>query len=214
VNLAIPLAVAAATVGSLHSLAPDHWIPIAAVARARGWNLRRTGQVALLCGFGHVTVSAALGLIALISGTAVVEAVGARSASVAGVLLIGFGVAYSLWGARHWIMTKLHGHAHQHFDHVHDPSKRTTWMLFVIYCADPCIAVVPIIFAAAPLSAAATLAIVIVYEVATIVTMVALTLAARAGAGAIRGRWFERYGDSVAGALIVATGVVIGAVGW
>ena len=29
------LALAAASVGALHSLAPDHWVPIAAVARAR-----------------------------------------------------------------------------------------------------------------------------------------------------------------------------------
>ena len=82
------LAIAAGTIGCLHTLAPDHWLPIAAVSRARNWNQVRTARVALLCGFGHVTVSAALGLIALFSGTAIVEALGARSASVAGVLLV------------------------------------------------------------------------------------------------------------------------------
>ena len=54
------LALTAATVGSLHSIAPDHWVPFAAVARARGWSAARTARVTLLCGFGHVTVSAAL----------------------------------------------------------------------------------------------------------------------------------------------------------
>jgi len=212
--LASTLAIAAATVGALHSLAPDHWLPIAAVSRARSWPVRRTARVALLCGFGHVTVSVALGLIALISGTAVVSALGARSGAVAGVLLIGFGVAYALWGARHVIARKLHGHDHKHFDHVHDPSRTTVWTLFAIYCADPCVAVVPIVFAAAPLSRAATLAIVLVYEAATIATMVGLTLTARAGASKIRGQWVERYGDSLAGMMIVATGVVVAALGW
>ena len=56
------LAAAAVTVGSLHTLAPDHWIPFAALARARGWSSGRTLRVTLLCGFGHVTVSALLGL--------------------------------------------------------------------------------------------------------------------------------------------------------
>jgi hypothetical protein len=207
------LALAAVTVGVLHTLAPDHWLPIAAVSRARGWNQRRTTRVAFLCGFGHVTVSAALGLVALFSGTAIVETLGARSASVAGVLLVGFGLAYALWGARHWIMKKLHGHSHAHFDHVHDPSAKTTWALFAIYCADPCVAVIPIIFAAASLSLFETLALVLVYEVATIGTMVGLTAAARAGSSVIGGRWVDRYGDSAAGVLIAATGIAVAIIG-
>ncbi len=212
--LASTLAIAAATVGALHSLAPDHWLPIAAVSRARKWSTPRTGRVALLCGFGHVTVSVALGLIALLSGTAVVQALGTRAGAVSGVLLIGFGTAYALWGARHIIMRRLHGHDHKHFDHVHDPSRTTVWSLFAIYCADPCVAVVPIVFAAAPLSRLATLAIVIVYEIATIGTMVGLTLTARAGAARLRGEWVERYGDSLAGGMIVVTGVVVAVLGW
>src|SRR5678816_1792843 len=94
-HLALELAIAGATVGALHALAPDHWLPIAAVSRARGWSVARTARVALLCGFGHVTASALLGVIALVSGTAVVEALGARTGAVAGLLLIGFGAAYA-----------------------------------------------------------------------------------------------------------------------
>jgi hypothetical protein len=55
---------------------------------------------------------------------------------------------------------------------------------------------------------------VLVYETATIATMIGLALAARAGAGAIRGRWVERYGDSAAGGLIVATGIAVELLGW
>jgi hypothetical protein len=204
-ELALPLAIAAATVGALHTLAPDHWVPIAAVSRARGWSVGRTARVAFICGFGHVTVSAALGLIALVSGTAVVEALGARTGAVGGVLLIGFGAAYALWSLRR--LAAHHGH-----HHIRDTT--TTWTLFAIYCADPCIAVIPIIFAAAPLSRSATLAIVLVYEAATIATMVGFTVAARAGAGILRGRWVARYGDSAAGGLIAATGVIVALVGW
>jgi hypothetical protein len=204
-QLAVPLAIAAATVGALHALAPDHWVPIAAVSRVRGWSVWRTARVAFTCGFGHVTVSAALGVIALVSGTAVVEALGARTGAVGGVLLIGFGAAYALWSLRR--LAARHNHPH-----IRDTA--TTWTLFAIYCADPCVAVIPIIFAAAPLSRIATLAIVMLYEAATIATMVGFTVAARAGAGILRGRWVERYGDSAAGGLIVATGVIVALVGW
>ena len=147
------------------------------------------------------------------SGTALVESFGARSASVAGLLLMGFGVAYLLWGARHVIMRKLHGHSHEQFDHVHDATRTSTWALFAIYCADPCVAVIPIIFAAAPLSIAGTIGIVVVYEAATIGTMVGLTVLARAGSSVIRGRWVERYGDSAAGGLIIATGIAVALIG-
>ncbi len=213
-SLGPTLGVAAATVGALHALAPDHWVPVAAVARARGWSARRTAKIALGCGFGHVTVSAALGIVALVSGTAVVTALGARAGAVSGVLLIGFGAAYALWGARHWITRRIHGHSHEHFDHVHDAGKASVWTLFAIYCADPCVAVVPIVFAAAPLSKVATLVIVGVYELATMATMATLTLLAHAGASRLRARWIEHYGDTAAGALVVVTGIVVAAAGW
>ena len=203
--LAPTLAVAAASVGALHSLAPDHWVPIAAVARARDWSARRTSRVALACGFGHVTVSVALGLAALVTGEAAVRGLGDRSGAIASALLILFGLIYAAWGARH----VLHGHRH-----AHGRAPTTAWALFLIYCADPCVAVVPILLAAAPLSRAATAAIVIVYEAATIATMVVLTAIARVGARSIRGAWVERWGDSAAGALIVVTGVVVGLLGW
>lgn len=212
-SLALTLGAAAAGVGALHALAPDHWLPIAAVSRARSWSMGRTARVALACGTGHVTVSAALGVIALVTGTSVVAALGAKVGSIAGLLMIGFGVAYALWSARHVIARRLHGHDHQHFDHVHDPSQMSTWALFAIYCADPCIAVIPIVFAAAPLSVPATIAIVAVYELATMTTMAGLVLVSRAGASVVRGRWVERHGDTAAGGLIAVTGIVVALLG-
>jgi len=145
-------------------------------------------------------------VLALVSGTAVVEALGARSGAVAGVLLIGFGAAYALWGLRHL--------AHRHAESATDPSRTTTWTLFAIYCADPCIAIVPIVFAAASLSRLATVVIVVVYELATVATMVVLAALARAGAARVRGHWVEHYGDATAGGLIVATGMLVALLGW
>lgn len=213
-SLFVTLALAAASVGALHAVAPDHWLPIAVVSRARGWSLARTGRVALLCGVGHVTVSAALALIALYTGAGVVAAFGAQISSVAAVLMIGFGITYALWGARHAIMRRLHGHSHEHFDHVHDPSRTSAWALFAIYSADACVAVIPIVFASAPLPLSATLAIVLVFELAAIGTMVTLAIVSRAGAGSLlRGKWVERYGDSMAGVLIVMTGIAVSVLG-
>ncbi len=213
-SLFASLAVAAITLGSLHSLAPDHWLPIAAVARARSWSRARTARVAFFCGLGHVTVSVLLGLLALMFGAQLFESLGERMVSVAGLLLIGFGVAYAIWGLRGAFAHRIHGHHHHHYDHVHDPSRVSTWSLFLIYCADPCVAVIPIMFAAAPLTLIETSSIVVAYEVATIGTMVALVALAHSGAQLFKGNWVERYGDSAAGALIVVTGILVAILDW
>jgi hypothetical protein len=208
------LAVAAATVGSLHSLAPDHWVPFAAVARARGWSAARTARVTLLCGFGHVTTSVALGLLGLVLGFRVLEAFGRRLESVGGILLLIFGLLYGAWGLRRAAGRRLHGHAHSHYDHVHDPSRITVFSLFLLFSADPCVAVVPLMMAAAPGGPLRLGAIVVVYELATLAAMVALVLPARAGVSVIRAGWLDRYGDAVAGGLIAAVGLLVTGLGW
>ena len=45
---------AVAAVGVLHTIVPDHWLPIALVARERGWSKRETARAALQAGTGHI----------------------------------------------------------------------------------------------------------------------------------------------------------------
>jgi hypothetical protein len=212
-GLFLTLAAAAVTVGAHHTLAPDHWLPFAAIARAQQWSAVRTARITFLCGFGHVTVSALLGLLGLFFGRAIFERAGARMEAVAGILLVGFGLAYGVWGMRRAAGRRVHGHAHAHYDHVHDASKTTAWSLFLLFSADPCVAVIPLLFAAAPLGTAPTVGIVFLYETATIATMVALVLPARAGFQRLRFPWLDHWGDAVAGGLIAATGVIVIALG-
>jgi hypothetical protein len=208
------LAAGAVTVGSLHTLAPDHWVPFAALARARGWSAGRTARVTALCGFGHVTVSALLGLAGFWFGLEMVRRLGSRMEAAAGVLLIGFGLAYGILGLRRAAGRRFHGHSHAHYDHVHDAPSMTAGALFLLFSADPCVAVIPILFAAAPLGAVRTTAVVVLYELATIGTMVALVLPARAGARSLRAPWIDRYGDAVAGGVIASVGVIVAGLGW
>lgn len=225
-ELTLALAFAAATVGALHTVAPDHWVPFAALARAERWSAARTALVTGLCGLGHVTASAALGLAAAFLGLELVQRVGQRLEAVAGVLLIAFGVVYGLWGLHRRLGEGWHDHGegrphwhHHHHAHRHDHTgarerRMTAWTLFVLFSADPCVAVIPLMFAAAPLGWRQTLAVVAAYELATIGTMIALVLPARAAAAAVGGAWADRYGDALAGAAIAMVGVVVVSLGW
>lgn len=208
------LALAAAAVGSAHTAAPDHWVPFAALARARGWTSRRTAGVTLLCGAGHVTVSALLGLGGAFLGLRALGPMATRLGTIAPLLLIAFGTVYAMWGMRRAIPPRVHGHPHARYDHLHDPSRASARALFLLFCADPCVAVAPLIFAAAPLGWTRTLAVVLVYEAATLATMVAFVLPARAGARVVRAPWLDRYGDAAAGGMIVFTGIAVAALGW
>jgi nickel/cobalt exporter len=208
------LVVAAITVGSLHTVAPDHWVPFTVLARAQGWSRGRAIRITALCGFGHVTVSVLLGVLALVFGVELLNLVGQRMAAVAGLLLIAFGLVYAAHGLRRFAGRHLHGHHHHHYDHVHEPSAMTPWALFLLYSADPCVALIPILFAAVPLGVLRTTGIVCAYEVATIGTMVALVVPGCAAVTRIRLPWAERYGDAAAGAVIASVGALVVTLGW
>ena len=214
----IALIGAAAAVGALHTVAPDHWVPFAALARSRGWSARHTARTTVLCGFGHVTVSALLGVIALFLGLEAVRAFGSRLEDHAIFLLIAFGFVYMIWGLRRSFrrdpMEVMHHHHHQHArghnDHDHG---LTEWSLFALFSADPCVAVIPMIMAASSGGWHAVGSVVVAYELATIGTMVVFVLTARAGISALRFVWIDRFGDAVAGGLIVVLGAVLAVLG-
>ena len=214
----IALMLTAGTVGALHSLAPDHWVPFAALARARNWTPMRTARLAFFCALGHVTVSAVLGVLAVLLGKQAVEAFGSTLASFAPLLLIGFGVAYltlALWRTfRGRIMhhvDHLDGVPHDHgHGHRHDHGKRLTeWGLFLLFSADPCIALIPMIAAAAAIGWGAVGAVIVVYEIATVSAILVLVHSAQAGARRLRFAWIDRYGDVAAGALIICLGAIV-----
>ena len=58
-----------------------------------------------------------------------------------------------------------------------------------------------------------TAGIVLLYEAATIGTMIPLVLSARAGAVRLRLPFLDLWGDAVAGGVIVVTGVIVGLLG-
>jgi nickel/cobalt exporter len=109
---------------------------------------------------------------------------------------------------------RFHGHAHARYDHVHDASRLTAWGLFAFFSADPCVAAIPLFIAASPLGWTAMWSVALVYEAATIGTMILLVLPARAGARVFRFSWLDRYGDATAGGLITTVGLLVMGLGW
>jgi hypothetical protein len=62
------LVAAVATVGVLHTIVPDHWVPIALIARQRGWSKSETALAALKAGIGHVLSTLLIALVVWLAG--------------------------------------------------------------------------------------------------------------------------------------------------
>lgn len=214
------LVVAAVGIAALHALAPDHWVPFAALARSQRWSAARTASVTAWCGAGHVTVSVVIGIAGGVLGIGLFETFGAALEGVAPFVLIGFGLAYAAWGAGRILRERWHrrmhaaGEAHHHHRHHHlDHHAASARALFLLFCADPCVAVIPLMLAAVPAGWPATLSVVAAYELATIATMVALVLPARAATHAVGAAWIDRFGEVLAGGVIAGVGVIVSVAG-
>jgi len=61
------LLIAAGTVGFLHSILPDHWVPLAVIGRTQRWSIARVARVSFLASVGHLLTSVVIaGIIALV----------------------------------------------------------------------------------------------------------------------------------------------------
>lgn len=116
---ALVLVAAVAGVGVLHTIVPDHWVPITLIARQRGWSRSETAAVALKAGIGHVLSTLVLGLVVWIAGVAFATRFGHLVDTAASIALIGFGSWITISALREIRgVEHSHGHGHSH-SHTH-----------------------------------------------------------------------------------------------
>src|SRR5260221_6119030 len=108
---------AVAVVGVLHTIVPDHWVPITLIARQRGWSQRETALAALQAGAGHVASTLLIGLVVWFAGIAVALRFGHLVEIASSIALIAFGgwIAISAWRE----LRGQGGHGHSHGPHAH-----------------------------------------------------------------------------------------------
>lgn len=220
------IALTAASVGFVHTLlGPDHYIPFVAMSKARGWSYSKTAAITALSGLGHVLSSVLLGFAGLWAGTelAKLERFEGLRGDLAGWMVLGFGVAYMVWGLRQAWKGRAHGHFHLHPDgahahshghsgehaHAHDGKRNITpWILFTLLVFGPCEPLIPlIIYPAAKHSWAGVAAVTSVFGVVTISTMLATVLLSLYGVRLLDLSRLERYAHALAGFAITMCGV-------
>jgi hypothetical protein len=129
-------------VGILHTIVPDHWAPIAVLARQRGWTRAETARAAAQAGLGHVGTTLLFGIAVWIAGAAAAKWFGVIVDELASLALIGFGlwIAFGAWremGEADRHLADHHdddqGHHHQHGHHEHEGSDSGPWARDPLY---------------------------------------------------------------------------------
>ena len=82
---------AVAAIGVLHTIVPDHWMPIILLARQRGWSRRETALAALQAGLGHVLSTLLIALAVALAGVVFAARFGHLVDSAASLALMGLG---------------------------------------------------------------------------------------------------------------------------
>jgi nickel/cobalt exporter len=102
------LLIGAGTVGFVHSLLPDHWVPLAVVARTQKWTMLRLARVSTLAAAGHVLTSVALGGVVALVGLQFQKQIETQQGHIVGGVLVITGIGFFVWGLAG------NGHAHDH----------------------------------------------------------------------------------------------------
>jgi hypothetical protein len=198
---ALLLVFAVVAVGVLHTLVPDHWVPITLLARARHWTRAQTARAAFGAGLGHTLSTLAIGLVVWLAGVAFAARFGNVVSVLSGVALIGFG-AWIAIGA--WRELRAHHDCH---DHERD-SMGTRTSLMLILGSSPILEGIPAFFAAAKFGPGLIALMSLCFAVSTIATYVALCTLSGAALERLHLGPLERYGEVLSGAVIAIVGII------
>jgi len=184
--------------------------------------------IAGLAGITHVATSATIGLIGIYISKEISHTFAHYAETITGILLIVFGLGYTLYSIKkrhhhHGIpfLTKrlkvedllhehIQGHVHNNHNHTHIEEKisgkKAGFGLVIIIGLSPCVALLPFVFATAPMGIEPTILVILSFSFFTITTILLMTTFVSKGLEWIKLEFFERYGDIIAGLVIALIG--------
>lgn len=101
----------------VHSVLPDHWVPLAMVARTQRWSMPHLARVSFLAAGGHVLTSIALGAVVALVGLQFQKQIETQQGHIVGSVLVVTGIGFLLWGLAG------HGHPHEHGSEPEEPDE-------------------------------------------------------------------------------------------
>lgn len=224
------LLVAAGTVGFLHSILPDHWVPLAVVGRTQRWSIVHVARMSFLASVGHVLTSLVIAAIIAAVGLQFRHAFETQQGHIVGVILVLTGLGFLIWsltghGGHHHHHEHEHSHHHDYGhgqehdpDHHHSSGTAERPMLvqrFVAIAvpfgaaASPDLTILPVALAASAVGIGAVVGCLATFSAVTLVTFVVLTVAATLAGYQVEGEWLEEHGNLITALVLIVIGVAV-----
>jgi nickel/cobalt transporter (NicO) family protein len=229
------LIIAAGTVGFLHSILPDHWVPLAVVARTQRWSIAHVARISFLASVGHVLTSLVIAGIIAAVGLQFRSAFETQQGHIVGVILIVTGIGFLIWsltghGGHH------HDHSGHHHDHDHDHhhgesldhhvhghdlhahshgGEGTALQRFAAIAgpfgaaASPDLTILPVALAASAIGIGAVVGTLISFSAVTLATFVVLTVVATLAGYQVKGEWLEDHGNLITALVLIVIGIAV-----
>jgi hypothetical protein len=228
------LLAAAGGVAVGHAILPDHWVPLAVLARTRRYGLGRVARLSSAAAVAHVAVSLLLGALIIIIGLQFRSVVEHAQNLVIGGLLVATGLVFAgfeLVGGGHHDRDGHHHHDHagdpeSGRPHEHAPSDllgpdhgsgaapgRLAGIAGVVVpfgaAASPDLTILPVFLAATAAGVAASIGALLIFSLVTIATIVGLTVSATFGGYQVQGAWLDRWGNAATALVLVVVGGLV-----
>lgn len=197
----------------VHTLmGPDHYLPFVAIAKSRGYSLKKTLLWTFVCGIGHIASALVIAILFMYFSHWLSQEnfvwIEENRGNIAAYALIGLGAAYLLWALRHrWL--DRHQSGHRHLPLPDGQKSITVWIVFIIFVLGPCEALLPILTASSVLGVSAVISSTVIFSAATIATMLLAVTLGTLGINALRFNRLEAYAHEIAGGTIMACGLAI-----
>ena len=186
----------------LHAVIPNHWLPVIAIARKEGWNIKEVTKVTLICASAHGLSTIMIGVILSFLGAEMAKHIDEFTKIIAPSILITIGLVFIY----------LH-HRHRHFRIDEETKKKKTKTaiisaLVIAMFMSPCMEIEAYFLLAGTQARWLVVCIALMYLMITTTGMILLVRYAFKGLLKLNWHSLEHNAGIITGLTLVATGII------
>jgi len=187
----------------VHSLIPNHWLPLVAVSRAEKWNKRELNTITFTAALAHVLGTVALGIVLGFIGKKLQQQFGEIINVVAPILLIVFGLVYYTVNLPH------HHHSGQKDLNAAKRSKTKWIFIFIIMMfLSPCLEVESLFLSGGAYGMSLVFFQSIIYAIVSITGIVLLVNLGFKGMNLLKAEIIEHNEKKISGVVLIVVGII------